>query len=427
MRFLTLNEWLTWQEGLHSTEIELGLARVRTVAENLQLLSPTAKVVTVAGTNGKGSCIAVLESLLLAQGDKVGAFTSPHLLRYNERIRINGVDVSDEMLCQSFQRIDAARCDVSLTYFEFGTLAAMDIFRQLGVDYWLLEVGLGGRLDAVNILNADIAIVTSVALDHEAWLGSDIVQIGREKAGIFRTNRWAVCADELAPVSVSEQAKFLGARYIAMGESMRVTNNSDSSTWSWQGVDGDGNHLTLNSIATPNLPLNSVAAALQAYLLLDKKLDQQTAAVLSDTTLVGRSQVICRNGMQFILDVAHNPAAAEFQAKKLSRMSATGKTYCLAAIMQDKQRRSIFEQFDSVIDEWHPCGLPEVSRAARVEVLEEDLKSLNFEAMSHTTVTAGLQWLLANGTEGDRVLVMGSFFTIAEALSFFNQTTDQQE
>lgn len=174
MRYTELHDWLKWQETLHSSEIEMGLERVRAVAQKMQLLSPKARVVSVAGTNGKGSCVATLEALCLNEGLTVGGFMSPHLLRYNERIRINGQEVSDQLICESFERIDQARGGISLTYFEFGTLAAIDIFQQQGVDVMVLEVGLGGRLDAVNIMDADVAVVTSIALDHQDWLGADL-------------------------------------------------------------------------------------------------------------------------------------------------------------------------------------------------------------------------------------------------------------
>lgn len=426
MRFSTLDEWLTWQEGLHSAEIELGLARIREVAAKMGLLNPKATVISVAGTNGKGSCVTALEALLVAAGDSVGAFTSPHFHRYNERIRINASQVSDEQLCQSFQRIDDARGSTSLTYFEFGTLAALDLFQHAGVDYWLLEVGLGGRLDAVNIIDADIAIVTSIALDHEEWLGSDIEQIGREKAGIFRPRRWAICADATAPESVKEQADSLDSRYIGMGQQMSVTIDDAHSGFCWRGVDSRGETLTLESLPLPELPLGSVAAALQAYVLLNKTVDDQCARLLQHVTLTGRSQRICQQGIEFILDVAHNPAAASFQANKLRRSVNKGKTYCLAAIMADKDRELIFQMLLPVIDAWHPCGLPQVGRAASEQQLANDLTAVGASSVTHATVAEGLRWLLANAQEGDRVLVMGSFFTIAEALSFFNVTARQQ-
>ena len=202
-RFSHLADWLAWQESLHFTAIELGLDRCNKVAGRMGLLKPDSKVISISGTNGKGSSAAMLDAMLRQSGYKVGAYTSPHLTRYNERICIGGKQVTDGQLCHSFHRIDQARGDISLTYFEFGTLAALDIFQRSGLDIIILEVGLGGRLDAVNILDADIALVVTIDLDHEKWLGYTRESIGREKAGIFRGRRPAVCSDLTAPASIA--------------------------------------------------------------------------------------------------------------------------------------------------------------------------------------------------------------------------------
>ena len=194
MRFETLKEWLAWQESLHPRSIDLGLERVAAVARRMGLSKPASRVIVVAGTNGKGSCVAMLERLLLDAGVSTGAYTSPHLLRYNERIRIGGQEVPDETLCAVFQKVDEARGETSLSYFEFGTLAALDILEAADLDVAILEVGLGGRLDAVNIVDADIALITSIALDHQHWLGDDRESIGGEKAGVLRAGRPGVCA-----------------------------------------------------------------------------------------------------------------------------------------------------------------------------------------------------------------------------------------
>lgn len=211
IRFQTLTEWLEWQESLHFTAIDLGLDRCLSVAEKLELLAPRHTVISVAGTNGKGSSAKMLESILRASGYKTGCYTSPHLIRYNERVQINGEEVSDDKLCESFNRIDRARGNISLTYFEFGTLAALDIFQHAEVDVAILEVGLGGRLDAVNCVDADAALVTSIDIDHVDWLGSDRESIGREKAGIYRASAPAICSDSNPPKSLLKYAENLGA------------------------------------------------------------------------------------------------------------------------------------------------------------------------------------------------------------------------
>lgn len=417
MRFSNLDQWLKWQETLHSASIDMGLARVEAVAATMGLLQPAAKVVTVAGTNGKGSCVATLEALLLADGCSVGAFTSPHFHRYNERIRINGFEVDDELLCESFQRIDDARGDLTLTYFEFGTLAAMDIFQRQGVQYMVLEVGLGGRLDAVNILDADIGVVTSIALDHEDWLGSDLQQIGREKAGIFRENSWAICADQKVPTSVREQADAVGAHWIGMGEELGAAMETNCNSWHWSGIDDRGSRLSLPQLPPPPLPINSVAAALQAYVLLTKSLPEDVNSTIRDLSLPGRSQLIECNGITFILDVAHNPAAALYQADRLHSEAIEGKTYCVAAIMADKQRSEIFKALNPAVNHWHLCSLPNVSRAATAKQLQSDLNALGVDGEIHESVDTCLQCLTVIAEPGDRVLIMGSFFTIAEALN----------
>ena len=231
MRFTTLDDWLRWQETLHPKAIELGLDRVRTVLHRLQPEALPFAVITVGGTNGKGSCLAFLDAILRAAGYRVGAYASPHLLRYNERIRVDGVEADDETLCRTFARIDAARGDISLTYFEFGTLAALERFREAGVEVAVLEVGLGGRLDAVNVVDADAALVTSIALDHTDWLGPDRDSIGYEKAGIYRPGRPAICADPDPPPRLLEHARAIGARLLRIGPDYGFARADP--TWRW--------------------------------------------------------------------------------------------------------------------------------------------------------------------------------------------------
>lgn len=423
MRYTELSDWLRWQEGLHSSEIDMGLDRVRAVAEKMRLLNPQAKVVSVAGTNGKGSCVATLEALCLAQGLTVGAFTSPHLLRYNERIRVNGREVDDHCICESFERIDQARGEISLTYFEFGTLAAIDIFQHKGVDVMALEVGLGGRLDAVNIMDADVAIVTSIALDHEDWLGSDINVIGREKAGIYRPHRWAICADEQAPPSVADYAHGIGAYWVAMGMSLNATQSLNTTSaehreqWDWQGVTEEGELLHHSDLPVPRLPLPSVAAALQAFVLLGQPLPEGLADLLSHLQLSGRAQKIVYKGGHYLLDVAHNPAAAELLARRLEAEPRQGTTLALVAIMKDKDRRGVFSALLTEVDQWHVAELGDNPRAADKEQLLEDLLQLGCSAQAYGSVSDALKQLSNQIGTKDRVVIMGSFFTVAEALS----------
>lgn len=415
MRYTELRDWLKWQESLHSAEIDLGLDRVRAVATRMQLLNPPSKVVSVAGTNGKGSCVATLEALCMQQGLKVGGFTSPHLLRYNERIKIDGQEVSDQLICESFARIDRARGEISLTYFEFGTLAAIDIFTQQGVEVMVLEVGLGGRLDAVNIMDADVAVVTSIALDHQDWLGTDLQQIGYEKAGIYRPHRWAICADETAPESVADHAHGIGAYWVAMGMSLNVVTADNR--WSWQGVTDEGETLQYTDLPLPQLPLPSVAAALQAFVLLGHDLPEDLSALVAGLHLTGRAQKIERNGRHFLLDVAHNPAAAGLLAQRLSAEPCDGNTHCVVAMMKDKDRSGVFAALAPVVSEWYVADLPGNPRAATAAGLQADLQSLSCPVHVCGSVAEALQQAETAAVSEDRIVVMGSFFTVAEALS----------
>ncbi|HEY1992561.1 MAG TPA: bifunctional folylpolyglutamate synthase/dihydrofolate synthase, partial [Gammaproteobacteria bacterium] len=247
MRFNTLPEWLSWQEQLYPDVIDLGLHRVQALLKALDLERPRFPILTVGGTNGKGSSVSFAEAMLRAAGHKVGAYVSPHLLRYNERVRVEGVDVTDAEFCASFQRIDAARGDLRVTYFEFGTLAAIDILARHGVSVAVLEVGLGGRLDAVNALDADVALVASVGLDHQEWLGPDRESIGREKAGIFRSGRPAICGDRRPPASLLEYAGTLGAELRLIGRDFEPRVHGD--TWTWRGQGGE-----LKDLPAPALP-----------------------------------------------------------------------------------------------------------------------------------------------------------------------------
>ncbi|NIB41327.1 bifunctional tetrahydrofolate synthase/dihydrofolate synthase [Pseudomaricurvus alkylphenolicus] len=412
MRFSQLQDWLSWQETLHSSEIDMGLERVRAVAERMGLLQPEAKVVSVAGTNGKGSCVATLELLCRQRGDKVGAFTSPHLLHYNERIRVDGQSVEDALICESFERIDQARGDISLTYFEFGTLAAIDIFQQLNVDVMLLEVGLGGRLDAVNILDADVAVVTSIDLDHQDWLGSDINVIGREKAGIYRPNRWAICADLGAPETVADYAHEIGALWVAMGMSMNMEQHSGH--WDFSGVTSEGEPLELYHLPLPRLPLVSVAAALQAFALLDGHLDDEVAKVMTQLELPGRAQHINVHGVEYILDVAHNPAAAALLAEHLGSLEPA-TTHAITAIMADKDRQGVLKPLLSQVTHWHVAELSHIPRAATADQLLGDFTELGVDAGRHGDVASAIA--NTNAVAGDRVVIMGSFFTVAEAMA----------
>jgi dihydrofolate synthase/folylpolyglutamate synthase len=417
MRFTTLADWLGWLEQSHPKEIDLGLSRIRQVAERLDLLSPRAKVITVAGTNGKGSCVTAAAGLLQTAGFSVGVYTSPHLLHYAERIQINGKPVADELICAAFDIIASASAEISLTYFEYGTLAALVIFKQQNVDYIVLEVGLGGRLDAVNIIDADVAVITSIAIDHQDWLGDNREDIGREKAGILREQQLFVCADQDPPQTILALAKQLNTNAHFIGREFLFTTQAQ--TWQWQGKTAAGETIYLPSMRVPHLPLPSMAAALQAVQLLNIELTSaQIEQCLLNLVLAGRFQSLVFQERKFILDVAHNPAATEYFAKRLSAEPTEGKTFALVAMMSDKDRSASLNNLIGLVDEWYLLDLAAVPRAATASVLAENLAQLNVQAKASGDINTLLPKLLAHAQPQDRILVFGSFFTVAVVLTY---------
>ncbi|AOS98601.1 Bifunctional protein FolC [Microbulbifer aggregans] len=406
-----LQSWLERLERLHPTEIELGLSRVASVAETLGVQKPAPRVVTVAGTNGKGSCVATMEALLLAGDHTVGAYSSPHLLQFNERIRIDGQEVSDSALVKAFEAVDAARGATSLTYFEFTTLAALWLFQRAGVEVALLEVGLGGRLDAVNLVDADVAVITSVAIDHEAWLGSDREVIGREKAGILRAGSPFVCADPEPPLSVSSAAAGLAAPACFIGRDFTV--------------EGDRYQFGDLALALPpvSLPRPSIAAAITALKLLGSLPaggESAIRAAIESIRLPGRCQQLTWRGRQLLLDVGHNPAAAAYLARWLDDHPVSGRTVALVAAMSDKDLQGLFRPLAGRVAHWHPAELPGNDRAASVEMLWEALQQVGVPAevvdRHDSAVGEALTPLVDAMDDGDRLLVFGSFFTVAEVL-----------
>jgi len=417
----SLNEWLHYLESLHPKEIDLGLDRVKHVANQmdlyLKLSSLDAKIITVAGTNGKGSCVATLESLVLSTEKSVGTYTSPHFLDYNERIRINGENASDESIVSAFCDIEKARGDVRLTYFEFGTLAAIWLFIESNVDVIVLEVGLGGRLDAVNAFDPNIAVVTSVALDHQDWLGNDRETIGFEKAGIFRRDKPAICVDEHPPHSVVQFAEKISANLLLKDRD--INWHCENKLFHWQGVDKNGNTLTLDKLPIPKLPFPSVAAALQAIALLGiDVLKLPLSNVLPSLSLTGRAQEISIDGKRILLDVAHNPAAALYLRDRLEKESAQ-KILGVFAVMADKDYPSIFNALTSKIDHWFVSGIIDNPRAETAEKLGTVLVELGLDVDTYGTVRESFAAALAHATDRDLIVVLGSFYTVADVLNNF--------
>jgi len=416
-RFSTLAEWLAWQETLHPKAIDLGLDRVRGVAGRLGLERPSHRVITVGGTNGKGSCVAFLEAILSAGGYRVGAYTSPHLLRYNERVRVAGAEADDAALCRAFARIDAARGPASLTYFEFGTLAAVDIFRAAPVDVAILEVGLGGRLDAVNIVDSDAAVVTSVDLDHERWLGSDRNSIGWEKAGIFRPGRPAICADPAPPPRLLEYARAVDALLYCYISDYNFQQRTGEWTW------GHGD-IALRSLPLPRLfgehQLGNAAAALMALTALSQELPVSPDAIrqgLLQASVPGRFQLF-PGPVEWILDVAHNPHAAAALARCLAQRPCPGRTHVVLGMLKDKNAAAVAYQLDPVTDCWYALSLDR----PRGRSGQELAAALSAGGVTRPVVVcSGLQEAcraaVQAADQGDRIVVTGSFYTVAQALA----------
>ena len=417
MRFSSLAEWLGWLEQSHPKEIDLGLDRIRQVAKRLNLLKPRAKVITVAGTNGKGSCVTATAGLLHAAKFSVGIYTSPHLLHYAERIQINGKPVEDDLICGAFELIANAAAEISLTYFEYGTLAALIIFKQQAVDYIVLEVGLGGRLDAVNIIDADIAVITSIAIDHQDWLGDNREVIGREKAGILREQQLFICADQNPPQSIIDLSSQLNTKAYFIERDFSFTQSEKN--WQWQGKTANGNSIQLPEVRAPHLPLPSLAAALQVIQLLKVELaPEQIEQALLNLNLAGRFQKVVYQEREFILDVAHNPAATEYFAKRLNADPVTGKTFAIVAMMSDKDRIASLANLVGLVDEWLLLDLKNIPRAASVAALTENLLSLDAQVTHSGDIDVLINELLVKTQPQDRILVFGSFFTVAAALAY---------
>ena len=416
MRFHTLNEWLSWQEGLHFKAIDLGLERCREVAEKMDLLSPGYKVVSIAGTNGKGTSAAMLDAIYRSAGYSVGTYTSPHLVRYNERIRINGEEVTDQMLCRAFSKVDQARGDITLTYFEFGTLAALELFRDSAVELGILEVGLGGRLDAVNLLDADVALITAISLEHQQWLGTTRDQIGGEKAGIMRPGRPAVCSDNDIPDSVIAHAADINARLYRLGHDFRIEQNEQG--WDWHS----------GSLTIPGLPgsglfnttlINNTAGVLMVVDLLSESFPVQLEtlkASLARLVVPGRFQIVAGE-IPIILDVAHNPQAAAVLAQNLANQKPRGETHMVIGILEDKDHRGVLEALSLVVDHWYVVSLAD-ERGTDGRVLDEILRQAGNASVAgiFDSVDSALESAASHARIGDRIVVSGSFLTVGAAI-----------
>ncbi|MCX9155140.1 bifunctional tetrahydrofolate synthase/dihydrofolate synthase [Niveibacterium sp. 24ML] len=411
----SLPDWLDYVERQHFRTIELGLDRVRAVCSALQV-KQLVPVILVAGTNGKGSTCAMVEAMLRAAGYRVGLYTSPHLVRYTERIRIDGAEVTEAALCEAFEQVERARGEVPLTYFEFGTLAAWQVFDGAALDVLILEVGMGGRLDAVNVFEPDCAIVTGVALDHMDFLGTTREQIGFEKAGIFRAGTPAICSDPNPPESLVAHAKAIGADLRLIGRDFSFAG--DRQQWSFKGVQSRRNSLAYPALRGANQLLNA-SAALAALEALSERLPVSMQAVregLMHVELTGRFQVLPgRPGV--ILDVAHNPQSVGVLAENLASLAYAPETYAVLGMLGDKDIRGAITLIAPRIDHWLLCTLPG-PRGLSADALAAHLRAIGVSGDIELTdsPSAGLKRAKERATADDRIVVFGSFLTLADVL-----------
>ncbi|MCG8294042.1 bifunctional tetrahydrofolate synthase/dihydrofolate synthase [Pseudomonas entomophila] len=419
----SLGEWLAYLEQLHPSAIDMGLERSRQVLARLGLGKLAPRVVTVTGTNGKGSTCAFVAMLLRAQGLKVGVYSSPHLLRYNERVLINGVEASDEQLCEAFTAVEAARGEISLTYFEMGTLAAFWLFKQSELDAVVLEVGLGGRLDAVNLVDADVSLVTSIGVDHADYLGDTRESVAFEKAGIFRQGKPALCGDLDPPQPLLDKVRELACPFFLRGRDFDL--GSTDNHWQWRGSRLDGSAVELRDLPLLDLPMENAALALQAFLLMDLPWDEaRVRQALLDTRITGR---LDRRAVHFagkcvelLLDVGHNPHAAEYLARRLAAQPLKGRRLAVFGLLADKDLDGVLAPLHGLVDEWAvaPLATPRSRPAAE---LADALTNLGAPVKSYASVDAALEGQCTQATADDQILLFGSFFCVGEALAWLER------
>jgi dihydrofolate synthase/folylpolyglutamate synthase len=412
-----LHDWLEWQQGLHPKNIDFKLERIKSVYKKLNIDKIAKKIIIVAGTNGKGSTVAILESILHQNDFSVGTFSSPHILAYNERIKINKKEVEDSLLLEAFEKINELRGDITLTYFEFATLSAFYIFNKQNVDYAILEVGLGGRLDATNIIDSDLSIISSIGIDHTEFLGTTIDSIALEKAGVMRPFCSCIYADINPPSSLLSYAKNNGTSFLYNQNdfNFKITNDS----WVWNGKNG-------TTIDLPLLPLigdfqyNHAGAALQALEIIEPDIFYSVDKIregIKSIVLLGRFQIY-NNKPEIILDVAHNADSALKLKANLDKFPKKN-TIAVVGFLGDKDVYSLTKPFASVIDHWY-CGTIESKRGMNSDEIKTRMKSViddnfikTFENMEKAFLSA-----LLNLKNEDRLIIYGSFYTVSEFLIF---------
>lgn len=412
----SLPEWLAWLETLSPKEIDLGLARVKAVADRLSLEMPPHRLL-VAGTNGKGSSVAMLDALLRAADYRVGVYTSPHLMRYNERIVVDGTAVSDEQIVAAFERVEAVRDDLPLTYFEYGTLAAMVIFSQSRLDVWVLEIGLGGRLDACNVVEPTASLITNVSLDHCDWLGNDVETIALEKAGVMRHGVPTVFGSRDVPKTIGLAAETVGANLSVAGHAFDYEALPDG-RWNWS-----GRHARLAGLGAPGLPGAFQIANAAAVLALIEAADLEKALqpervqqALPNVALAGRLQTVTAAGRDWLLDVAHNPAGAAALADALAAAPPSGATWAVVGILADKDVEGIAKSLNDVVDYWVAVTADSPRAISADELARRISNSCNRSCRVAESVREAIEYAQLNAAGNDRILLTGSFFLIGPAL-----------
>lgn len=424
-----LAQWLSYLEQSHNKVIDLGLERVGRVAAELNLLKPAPLVITVGGTNGKGTTCRLLEVILLKAGLRVGVYSSPHLLRYNERVRIQGEELPDSAHTASFAFIEEGKTE-SLSYFEFSTLSALHLFREAKLDVVILEVGLGGRLDATNIVDNDIAVITGIDIDHTDFLGDTREQIAFEKAGIFRANRVAVIGEPDVPQTMLDYAQSLPCKVFRRGEDWRFQERNQS--WHWE-CDG----LSLSDLPLPQIPLANAATALAVVAKLPFEISQETLRqALAEVQLTGRfqglnaalrqqlasSQNLSLDALpEVIIDVGHNPQAASFLAGKLHSLNHQGRIIAVCGMLKDKDSAEVFKRLKAEIDEWICVTLTGPRGQTGAELAAKLHPVTNAQSLAIAdSVELGVTKALRQSNPQDIVLVFGSFHTVGEFLEMLN-------
>jgi dihydrofolate synthase/folylpolyglutamate synthase len=412
----SLADWLEHIERQHPKTIALGLDRVREVFARLEA-QPAFPVITVGGTNGKGSTTAMLEAILNAGGYRTALYSSPHLLRYNERLRIRGADASDDAIVAGFEAVERVRAGVPLTYFEYGTLGALWLFAREGVDAAVLEVGLGGRLDAVNVVDADCAVLTSVDIDHVDFLGATREDIGREKAGIFRPGRPAVIAEPRPPQSVLDAP----AMQLRFGRDFGFT--AQGTQWAYWGPGGRRSSLAYPALRGA-VQLRNASAALCALDAVRERLPiamQDVRRGLAEVTLAGRFQVL-PGRPQIILDVAHNVEAAQALAANLDASGFAPETVAVCGMLRDKDLAGVLRALGKRITAWHYCSLPGARAASAAELAAAGAAAgISAPSSAFESPSAGLAAALERAGENDKIVVFGSFLTVGEAMQWLNK------